>query len=643
MTHRYSLRFESGERAGEVVPITGAVFTVGRKPGNSLQIVENSVSGKHAELRIEGGGLQLKDLGSTNGTRVAGERIVEAELRGGTSLSIGNVALTLLDTESADQSGAAQSGADQSDADQSASPESPRVVSAENLARARGRGSKTGLILMALIAAAGGGAYWWLTKGGGGGGSRQRPVVAVAGNLLAKGYSFEASAGWEEAEDLPVVFQAGARARYSGSRGLGASLEGGESAEHASPLVNVSRVAGLVVGARLRVTDEARARIGLRFLPPEGVDPAPGNTTVWSAPHTDSSGWLEVELTASVPGGYTRAQVLVRAEAAETTDGGRVDLDDVSLVTGEGGPAGRFGEFRLFHDGGTTTLFKVDRVLLSGIGVRTGQMGQAATGLAMESGGARLDHGARGPATLVLRAEAPLLAGGFATLGQAGYFPRDGEFEAEGVTDILLGRDQDLVRIALGNPTTLQARRVGSGLELRAKVDGAGTTLIQLDFQEERRRVIELTTRAEDAERAGDWGRCLGLWQELLDQVPFEAVAVARAQEARARLLQAGFEETNGLAEEIGRARFFRLVDLFRQCRERAAEISSRYVGSEVDDKARELIAGIDQDLVGLEADIDHHEVVRLRAVLAGLQAQEATELASLVERYLQEQYGEGH
>ena len=52
MDNRYSLRFESGERKGETIPISGSGFTIGRKPGNSLQILDNSVSGNHATIGV---------------------------------------------------------------------------------------------------------------------------------------------------------------------------------------------------------------------------------------------------------------------------------------------------------------------------------------------------------------------------------------------------------------------------------------------------------------------------------------------------------------------------------------------------------------------------------------------------------------
>ena len=120
----------------------------------------------------------------------------------------------------------------------------------------------------------------------------------------------------------------------------------------------------------------------------------------------------------------------------------------------------------------------------------------------------------------------------------------------------------------------------------------------------------------------------------------FDADAVAQAQSRRAVLLQDGFARTRELSAEIERASFFRLVDIYRECRASAEDIQAVFAGSEIDARAAELIAGIDSDLAELEAQLDQHEVGRLRAILAGLKAQESEVLAAEVEGYLSEKYG---
>jgi EAL domain-containing protein (putative c-di-GMP-specific phosphodiesterase class I) len=66
----------SGE-AIQHTPIDDNPFVVGRRTGISMRINFRTVSSNHAALSIENGQLFIKDLGSTNGTYVNGQRIAE--------------------------------------------------------------------------------------------------------------------------------------------------------------------------------------------------------------------------------------------------------------------------------------------------------------------------------------------------------------------------------------------------------------------------------------------------------------------------------------------------------------------------------------------------------------------------------------
>ncbi len=84
--------------------LTDEVITIGRAPDNMIVIDDPSVSGRHAQLRLAGEVYRLKDLESTNGTRVNGIPVTETALRfddrirflwrGGRALRAGHARIT---------------------------------------------------------------------------------------------------------------------------------------------------------------------------------------------------------------------------------------------------------------------------------------------------------------------------------------------------------------------------------------------------------------------------------------------------------------------------------------------------------------------------------------------------------------------
>ena len=68
------------------------VVRLGRAPqGNDILLYGVATSGHHAEIRLQGGGHLIRDLGSTNGTFVNGVRIVQPRLlRNGDRITIGD-------------------------------------------------------------------------------------------------------------------------------------------------------------------------------------------------------------------------------------------------------------------------------------------------------------------------------------------------------------------------------------------------------------------------------------------------------------------------------------------------------------------------------------------------------------------------
>lgn len=69
--------------------------TVGRLEDNTFQILEPSVSSHHCEVMLRGHDIVVKDLNSTNGTFINGEKITEAVLKPGQILRLGTIELRL--------------------------------------------------------------------------------------------------------------------------------------------------------------------------------------------------------------------------------------------------------------------------------------------------------------------------------------------------------------------------------------------------------------------------------------------------------------------------------------------------------------------------------------------------------------------
>jgi predicted component of type VI protein secretion system len=67
--------------AGTPHELTEQLITIGRAPDNTIVLADSSVSDRHAELRLVGETYHLKDLGSTNGTRINDIPVIETTLR----------------------------------------------------------------------------------------------------------------------------------------------------------------------------------------------------------------------------------------------------------------------------------------------------------------------------------------------------------------------------------------------------------------------------------------------------------------------------------------------------------------------------------------------------------------------------------
>ncbi len=91
---RARLRVRVGGRE-RLVALDAGTISIGKAPSNDVVLDDPFVSSRHLRLERRGGGWRVRDLGSTNGTLLAGLRVTEAELPAGAPLVLGDVELVL--------------------------------------------------------------------------------------------------------------------------------------------------------------------------------------------------------------------------------------------------------------------------------------------------------------------------------------------------------------------------------------------------------------------------------------------------------------------------------------------------------------------------------------------------------------------
>jgi ABC transport system ATP-binding/permease protein len=90
------LIIEDDEGRKTVVPFVREEITIGRQEGNTIRLTERNVSRRHARLLRQNGRVVVEDLGSSNGTRINGERISgQSAIKDGDLLQIGDYDLAL--------------------------------------------------------------------------------------------------------------------------------------------------------------------------------------------------------------------------------------------------------------------------------------------------------------------------------------------------------------------------------------------------------------------------------------------------------------------------------------------------------------------------------------------------------------------
>lgn len=85
----------SAGMTGRTYDLKAEKTTVGRVEDNAFQIAEPSVSSHHCEVLLRGNDVVVRDLNSTNGTFINGEKISEGPIKPGQILRLGQIEMRL--------------------------------------------------------------------------------------------------------------------------------------------------------------------------------------------------------------------------------------------------------------------------------------------------------------------------------------------------------------------------------------------------------------------------------------------------------------------------------------------------------------------------------------------------------------------
>jgi DNA-binding NtrC family response regulator len=91
--HRLRLRAVAGPDSGREWDVRASALRIGTAPDNDVRPNDPSVSRHHCEIRVRDGRYALRDLGSTNGTHVAGAVMLEGWLEEGARFRVGQTEL----------------------------------------------------------------------------------------------------------------------------------------------------------------------------------------------------------------------------------------------------------------------------------------------------------------------------------------------------------------------------------------------------------------------------------------------------------------------------------------------------------------------------------------------------------------------
>ena len=576
----YVLEILDGDRVGEVVELHGDSLTFGRRPSNDVILKDEKVSGAHATVTLEDGQWVLRDLDSTNGTRMDGRSVKEVGLTANDIFQLGRIHVAFKEKGAPTP----KIGGDLA----------VKTLDSAQLARTKKRaGGGIGLLVVLVLLLGGGGGYWFFLGGGqkgGGGTGRVRPVRAVPGNMLALGSDMETEGGWQlEVSGTGFSRETGRRNAHTGTAYLVAYGDESGSTHHAVARTVqdqvVSAGAGLRASARVRTRGDAKAALRLRFW----SSSAPIQLTTGTAPRAQSD-YGELVCETGVPPGCDR--VAIELVALLPTKQSEVVADDVVLVgkpelaahdiqTGAGQ--------RVVGTGGALVIQDVSSVVMTGLAPITSDPGlvelDQAGLLVLSDAGHKLrvadDKGGvtlqiEGGAGLRLDFDAGLAAGGvLARNGETPFVAHGNTFELDTSDSLLLGYGTARFLVRLPAPGKMLGRAEGGRFSL--SLPGCAALRLVYDFKAQRDKARELLNVAIGSFERGDYRGVSAKVEEALRLYPHDDDQQRKLSALRTKVRNLQTDRVLHLEAELDKAVYFESLSGYRRLRDQIALLEAAF------------------------------------------------------------------
>ncbi len=619
----FAIRFTKGKEVGKTIPLEGDRITIGRRSGNRIVIPDIKISGVHAEIVFEGGRPVIRDLGSTNGTLLEGRKIDEMVLSEGDRITIGEAEFVLV------KSGEATEIPEAGDTEGTAEGDAEDEVRVVRDVRGIRRGAGGIILLVLMLLGLCGAAYYYFFY--------SRPgkvgvgVPAAKGNLLAEGWSFEASAGggdisevWSVKAASETAFSRSRKDRRSGFYAANVSMpeKGWARILYKKP-VKLRLRRQYTASAWVKITGQAMVALKAVFFDGTGGSAETAAylyTDAFVSARDEGMGYSRIEGTVMPPpeAKTLHFEIVVAGE-------GEAVLDDVELFEQSAAQPDLLGSSEamdFFSCGPGFLVRRIDHTLFSGgrlvVLFRSGEdeverfdsdtagfstpdgeylfcgpgLGLRPMNRGLEVNAEKIEGTFSLPAVvsssfIEVRYCFDLMndyaSNGIGIIAEDEYSLYESSFPPVRAKSLLLGGAHDRVKISFERPVQVlgeEGRDGGVSVQCLFKEAPAEFKFrIQTGFKEELRQVQSLVQQASRALQEGRYGEALKLIDQVVKRFPYHESAVNRAEQIKTTILEKKRDWLAGFRERLKTARFLNTPELFSALEATCKERLERFPG----------------------------------------------------------------